>query len=105
MSEDLLLEARETINGIDRDMARLFERRMETVRRISEYKRAHGLPAYDAAREQAIIQRNSALIADPLLRDEYVQFIHAVMDLSKQYQYRLAEAENETESGRHSGRG
>ena len=93
MSEDLLLEARETINGIDRDMARLFERRMETVRRISEYKRAHGLPVFDAAREQAVIRRNSALIADETLREEYVRFLHAVMDISKDYQYRLAEAE------------
>ncbi len=93
MSEDLLLEARETINGIDRDMARLFERRMETVRRISEYKRAHGLPIFDAAREQAVIRRNSALIADETLREEYVRFLHAVMDISKDYQYRLAEAE------------
>ena len=93
MSEDLLLEARETINGIDRDMARLFERRMETVRRISKYKRAHGLPVFDAAREQAVIRRNSALIADETLREEYVRFLHAVMDISKDYQYRLAEAE------------
>ena len=97
MSEDLLLEARETINGIDRDMARLFERRMETVRRISEYKRAHGLPVFDAAREQAVIRRNSALIADETLREEYVRFLHAVMDISKDYQYRLAEAEEKND--------
>ena len=39
----LLEEARETINRVDREMARLFEERMSAVRKVAEYKMARGL--------------------------------------------------------------
>ena len=83
---DKLNEARKAINEIDRDMAALFERRMQAVKCIAEYKKERGLPIYDAAREQTVVERNSACVADYEIRSYYVRFLNDVMAVSKQYQ-------------------
>ena len=46
---DKLTNARETISAVDKEIAALFEKRMEAVRLVSEYKISHGLPIYDEA--------------------------------------------------------
>lgn len=83
--------AREEISRIDEEMARLFERRMEAARLVAEHKMEHGLPILDAAREQALIDRNSAYIQDPVIREYYVQFLQNTMDVSKGFQQRICE--------------
>ena len=52
MEEGKLTEARAAIGEADREMARLFVRRMEAVREIAAYKRERGLPILDAAQEE-----------------------------------------------------
>jgi len=86
-----LQHAREAINDIDRQMAKLFSQRMEAVKAVAEYKRERGLPVLDAQREQAVVERNSALVADSEIRSYYVGFIQNAMLLSRQYQHRLME--------------
>ena len=67
--------ARRTISEVDLEMAALFSRRMEAVKRIAAYKKERGLPVYDPAREDELIRKNAAGIADPLLREYYVRFL------------------------------
>ena len=86
---DKLSEARLTINEIDREMAKLFERRMQAVECVADYKKERGLPIYDPAREQAVIERNCAYISDDAVRSYYVRFLSDVMGVSKQYQERV----------------
>lgn len=81
-----LQDARETINEVDAEMARLFVRRMEAVRQVIAYKMEQGLPIYDAAREQAVLDRNCAMIADPVLSVYYRELLIKQMELSKHYQ-------------------
>lgn len=83
--------ARAEISRIDKEMAQLFEQRMEAAKLVAEHKMEHGLPILDAAREQALIERNSAYIHDPVIREYYVQFLQSTMDVSKSYQQRLAQ--------------
>ena len=83
---DKLQEARLQINEIDKDMAELFERRMQAARVIAEYKKERGLQIYDAKREQAVIEKNSAFIKDCDIRSYYVRFLQDEMAVSKQYQ-------------------
>lgn len=54
---DALEQARAEIDTVDAQLAALFERRMAAVLQVAEYKRAHGLPIYDAAREAAVLER------------------------------------------------
>ncbi|MBO6159369.1 MAG: chorismate mutase [Firmicutes bacterium] len=88
---DQLQQAREIINEVDQQMAALFVRRMEACRMIAGYKKERALPIYDAAREQVVIEKNSAYVEDEQIRDYYVRFLHGLMDLTKQYQFRLIE--------------
>ena len=86
---DQLGEARKAINEIDEKMARLFEERMQAAKIVASYKKEHGLPIYDAAREQAVIERNKAFIKDGEISAYYPRFIGDVMAVSKQYQERI----------------
>ena len=68
---DALEQARAEIDTVDAQLAALFERRMAAVLQVAEYKRAHGLPVYDAARETAVLEKAAARIQDPALRPYY----------------------------------
>ena len=89
MDEDRLQAARKVISEVDRDMARLFMKRMEAVRDIAAYKREKGLPILDAAQERVVIERNLSYIDNDELRELYIQFLRQVMEVSKAYQRRL----------------
>ena len=91
--------AREIISETDRRIAALFETRMEAVKAIAAWKKERGLPVYDPAREDDLIRRNSAYIADPLLREYYIRFQRGVMAVSRSYQTRLNEGARIAYSG------
>ena len=84
-----LKEARNEINAIDKEMAKLFERRMEVCARVAAYKQSVGLPIRDTERETELINRNREFINDPEIKSYYVRFIRAVIDLSCAYQLRI----------------
>lgn len=87
---DQLVQAREQINRIDREMAELFCRRMEAVREVSAYKSEHGLPVYDGTREEAVIKNNSERITNDEMRSYYVEFLRDTMKISRRYQEKLS---------------
>ena len=95
----LLEEARETINAVDREMAALFERRMDAVRKVAEYKIAHGLQVLDPEREKQVIERNSSLIENDDYRSYYISFMNGTMEVSRKYQHRMMEGQRVSYSG------
>ena len=82
-------QARKAISEIDQEMARLFEKRMDVVRVVAEYKKTHGLPVEDLLREADLIRENSALIEHEDYRSFYVDFLRHTIELSKRMQYGL----------------
>ena len=52
-----LKECRETLDRIDEQIIALFLERMDTVRHVAEYKKAHDLPILAPAREAEILNR------------------------------------------------
>ena len=84
-----LEQYREEINRIDTEMARLFEERMLVSKAIGEYKKEHGLPVKDAARESAIIAKSKERVRDRLIEPYYVDFQKNVMNISCALQSRL----------------
>ena len=90
---------RKEINEIDKEMARLFERRMNAAEAVAEYKKAHALPIFDGARENEIIKKNSEAIENPVVREYYVDFLKNNMSLSRAYQARLNEGMRVAYSG------
>ncbi len=81
--------ARQIINEVDRQMAELFEKRMDAVRQVAEYKKERGLQIDDFAREEQIIARNSQMIKNDEYRDYYVNFLRSSIDISKNMQHRM----------------
>ena len=86
---DRLKQAREIINEVDAEMARLFVRRMEAVAMVADHKKEHGLPVLDEAREEEVIRRGAARVEDDELRAYYVNFIRNNMAISRAYQHKL----------------
>ncbi len=81
-----LNEIRKEINEIDAGIRELFSKRMAAAREVAEYKKAHGLPILDSARENEVIERNAALLSDEELRPYYVSFLQGNMAVSRSYQ-------------------
>lgn len=77
------------INEIDRQMASLFEKRMEISKNIAEYKIKNGLSVLDKSREQEILTKNVKYIKNEDLADYYTLFLKSTMDISKKYQEKL----------------
>ncbi|MBO5287591.1 MAG: chorismate mutase [Clostridia bacterium] len=81
--------ARKIINEVDKEMAALFEKRMEASALVAKYKKEHGLSILDEAREREVINKNSTLVTEGEIREYYIQFLKEIMSLSRAYQARL----------------
>ena len=88
---DRLEKAREVINRVDAEMARLFEERLSAAREVAAYKKEHGLPVLDTVREAAVLERGTAHIQDPSLKEYYVTFQKGLMAVCRSYQSLLLE--------------
>ena len=84
-----LEEARKIINEVDSQMAELFVKRMRAAEMVFEHKKEFGLPILDPKREAAVIEKNTALIEDQLLKEYYNVYIKNLMSVSRAYQYRM----------------
>jgi chorismate mutase/prephenate dehydratase len=71
-------EYRGQIDKIDAELLRLFKERMEVVKQIAQYKKAHGIPVLDAAREREKL----AAIDCPYAQKLYA----ALFEISRGYQ-------------------
>lgn len=78
--------ARENINRIDREIAKLFEERMREVEEIIAYKLENNLEILDSGREKEVIDRNSKLLKNENLKKYYIDFLENMMRISKDYQ-------------------
>lgn len=84
-------EIRNKINLVDKQMAELFQQRMQLCHDVADYKKEHALPIEDLKRENEIIHNNSQMIEDLTLRPYYIDYLHALMNISKHYQCYLNE--------------
>jgi len=84
-----LEEARKIINDVDSQIAELFVKRMRATEAVFEYKKEFGLPVFDAKREEAVIEKNAAMIDDEVIKGYYIDHIKNLMSVSKAYQYRM----------------
>ena len=70
-------------------MAALFVKRMRAAELVYEHKKEFGLPILDQNREDAVIEKNSALIEDEVLKGYYIDYLKHLMSVSRAYQYRM----------------
>lgn len=84
-----LEQARQQIDAIDREMARLFEERMGVAATVAEYKRQNNLPVLDAAREEEVIAKNVQRLQNYQLKPLYQDYLKHLMGLSRQHQQQI----------------
>ncbi|MBR6756090.1 MAG: chorismate mutase, partial [Peptococcaceae bacterium] len=84
-----LEEARKIINEVDAQMAELFVKRMRCAEMVYEYKKEYGMPILDQKREDAVIEKNAALVEDEVLKGYYIDYLKHLMSVSRAYQYRM----------------
>lgn len=77
------------INEADKKIAALFEQRMNASKNIALYKREHGLPILDSAREREVRERELEFIGNPEYKSAYLELLQSMMDISKKYQRRI----------------
>lgn len=86
---DLLQEAREEIDLIDKEMAQLFHRRMTAVRKVVTHKIQHNLPILDQGREAQVVEKNLALFPEDELKSYYKDFVVHTMGIAKALQSKI----------------
>ncbi len=91
--------ARREIRQVDEEMLRLFERRMEAVRKVAAEKERLGLPVEDPAQEARVLAELAPKLEPGPLRAFYVQFQQGVMDVSKRWQEFLLEQGGGVDAG------
>lgn len=77
---------RKKINEIDKQIAALFEERMDVVKNIALIKKQYGLQIFDSEREDEVCKKELEYIKNPEYKKYYLEFIHDLMDVSKKYQ-------------------
>lgn len=80
-----LEEARKRIDGIDRQMAQLFEERMKAVAEVAAYKKAENMPVFSGVREQEVLTKISEMTSEEF-RGYLRVLYNTVFDVSKAYQ-------------------
>jgi len=84
-----LENARISIEEIDKQMAELFQRRMDCARVIGAYKKENGIPIKDFLREQALTEKNLKYISNSIYKPYYGSFLRNIIGLSCEYQSSL----------------
>lgn len=75
---------RKKIDEIDKEITKLFEERMDTVIKVSEYKKENNLPVFNAKRETEVIKKNIGYLKNKDYTDSISKFFNSLMDISKE---------------------
>ncbi len=76
-----LNESRKIINDIDKEIIKLFEKRMDIVLDIALYKKNNDLPIFHPEREKEVISRNINLIENKNLMPYANIFLITIKDM------------------------
>ena len=89
---------RDQIDTIDRQLADLFQQRMDVVDRVGQYKLARNMPVLDARREQEVLAAKAALARDEAMSADLAALFEHVMAISRRRQRKLVQ-EHGTQPG------
>ncbi|AJA49866.1 P-protein [Clostridium pasteurianum DSM 525 = ATCC 6013] len=78
-----LEELREEIDAIDKQMVALFEKRIEAVLQVAEYKSKNSIPILNAEREKQVIEKNIASLKNKKFSNATENFFKAIMSISR----------------------
>lgn len=80
-----LAELRAEIEQIDKDLANLIAKRMETSLKIGQFKKENNLSVYDPKREEELKEKNLSLVEEKF-RSGYMEIFETILKVSKDMQ-------------------
>lgn len=84
-----LEKAREIIDDIDSKLTELFEKRLDTVMQVAEYKRKNNMDVFDSSREKNVLDKNIAKLKNQNYATYYESFMLNMFEISKTYQKKI----------------
>lgn len=84
-----LLQLRETLDEIDRNIVALYEKRMDVCAQVAEYKIENGKRVFDKEREQQKLDNVSALTHNAFNARGIRDLFEQIMAISRKLQYRI----------------
>lgn len=92
-----LMECREKLDVIDREIVRLFEERMSICGDVAEYKIGTGKAVYDAERERQKIAAVQDMTHNDFNRESVKEMFSQLMAISRKFQYGLLAEHGKTD--------
>lgn len=86
---DMLSKARHQINEIDKQIAELYEKRMQAVEMVVQYKKNQNMAILDTKREKEVIERNLKHIQNDVYKKGYQELLEKMMEISRNYQHSI----------------
>lgn len=99
MTFDILEKLREQIDNIDNEIMILIKRRLQTSKKVAEYKFKNEMEVFDEQREMEIIKDKSSRASAMKLDDAFVREIFEILieeSKKEQEKYLQKEAEKQT---------
>lgn len=90
-----LKQYREQIDTIDRQLADLFQQRMDVVDRVGRYKLGRNMPVLDARREQEVLAAKGELARDEGMAADLADLFEHIMAISRRRQRKLVKEDGE----------
>lgn len=79
-------DARVIIDEIDTEIIKLFEKRMDTVKQVVEYKFENNMPVLDSSREAVMLEKNLKKITNQEYKKYYQDVLEGFLKSSKKMQ-------------------
>lgn len=86
---DELNSLRNEIDVIDRQIASLFQQRMDVTYRVGQYKVRNNMNVLDEGRERELLAAKAALSDDPAMQSALTTLFEGIMSISRKQQRRL----------------
>lgn len=83
---DILQNLRNEIDEIDKQLVELFEKRMETVLKVAQYKKENNIPILNKSREDEVIEKNVKYLKNKGFKRAEAEFLKSVMAISRKAQ-------------------
>ncbi|WMC92152.1 prephenate dehydratase [Kineothrix sp. MB12-C1] len=84
-----LMELREQIDDIDKQIVELYERRMDISKRVAEYKIENGKKVFDKEREKQKLQSVKSMTHNEFNRYGIEELFEQIMAMSRKLQYQM----------------
>lgn len=79
---------RREIDEIDRELTKLFEKRMNVVLKVGEYKKKNNLPVLNETREKQVLEKNVNYLENKEYEHEIKTFFNNLMNISKDLEHK-----------------